>query len=92
MAASNHFTALCKGINSKYLTCFILLPQKNKAFMTHLLFSVNKDIFATICQKMMKKDEKYGSSKCTGRPEPGPEHMQNRKRVPIPKAQLTAFN
>lgn len=36
MAVSNHFTALCKGINSKYLICFILFHQENKAFVTFL--------------------------------------------------------
>lgn len=94
MAVSNHFTALYKGINSKYLTCFMLFHQENKAFMTYILFSAKKDIFYHYfsCQKMTVTDEEYGSSSCTGPLELGAEHTQNRKLVPIPRAQLTVFN
>lgn len=41
---------------------------------------------------MMRADEEYGSSSCRGLLELGAEHMQNRKLVPIPRAQLTVFN
>lgn len=62
--------------------------------MTYILFSAKKDIFYHYfsCQKMTVTDEEYGSSSCTGPLELGAEHTQNRKLVPIPRAQLTVFN
>lgn len=40
----------------------------------------------------MPKDDEYGSSSCRGLLELGAEHMQNKKLVPIPRAQITVFN
>lgn len=61
--------------------------------MTYLLFSTKKAILPPFfLPKDDDKNEEYGSSSCTGPLELGAKHTQNRKLLPIPRAQLTVFN
>lgn len=90
MAVSNHSFWIRALTPFKLL--YTLSPGKQGLRDLPFIF-LQRDLFLLII--FMPKDDEnkeYGSSSCRGLLELGAGHMQNRKLVPIPRAQLTVFN